>query len=105
VTRLIVARDAQIDLAVILAYLEFEAGARVAHQFGHDVRAALDRLIRFPDSGSPRPEFGTDVRLTIIYPYLLFYDHPPGHPQLTLLPILHGKSSLSAEILSRPGPP
>jgi plasmid stabilization system protein ParE len=105
VTRLIVTRDAQIDLAFILDHLAREAGAILAGEFGRDLRAALDRLCHFPDSGSPRREFGAHVRLTIIYPYRLFHERPPAHPELVLLRILHRRSSLSAEILMRPGAP
>jgi plasmid stabilization system protein ParE len=101
VIRLVVTRDAENDLADLLAYLQREANSVVAEEFGRDVRATLLRLTEFPDSGAPRPEFGAYVRMSIIYPYLLFYDHPPDHPELTLLRILHGKSNLSAEILMR----
>jgi plasmid stabilization system protein ParE len=80
VIRLVVTRDAEKDLADLLAYLQREANSVVAEEFGRDVRDTRLRLTEFPDSGAPRPE----VRFSIIYPYLLFYDHPTGHPELTL---------------------
>lgn len=99
-TRLVVSRNAESDMANILAYLEQEANAVVAEEFGRDVRRAVLRLIQFPDSGAPRPELGADARVIVVYPYLLIYDH--AAPNLTLLRILHGKANLTAEILMRP---
>jgi toxin ParE1/3/4 len=101
-TRLVVSRDAESDMASILTYLEQEANAVVAEDFGRDVRHALLRLIQFPDSGAPRPELGPDARVAVVYPYLLIYDHAP--PNLILLRILHGKANLTAELLMRPPP-
>jgi len=102
VTRLIVTSNAQRDMACILAYLEHEANPIVAEEFGRDVRRAVLRLVQFPDSGAPRPELGTDVRVVVVYPYLLLYEHQPRHADLTLLRVLHGKATITAEILMRP---
>jgi plasmid stabilization system protein ParE len=102
VTRLVVSRNAENDMARILTYLEDEANAIVAEEFGRDVRRSLLRLIRFPGSGAPRPELGPDTRVVVVYPYLLIYDHSP--PNLSLLRIIHGKANLTAEILMRPQP-
>ena len=98
-TRLVVSRNAEHDMASILAYLEQEASAVVAEDFGRDVRRALLRLVQFPESGAPRPELGPDARVVVIHPYLLVYAH--AAPNLTLLRILHGKANLAAEILMR----
>jgi plasmid stabilization system protein ParE len=100
VIRLLVTRNAENDMARILAYLEDEANAIVAEEFGRDVRRTLLPLMKFPDSGAPRPELGPDARVVVVYPYLLIYDH--AAPNLTLLRILHGKANLTAEILMRP---
>jgi plasmid stabilization system protein ParE len=89
-------------MASILAYLEHEANALVAEEFGRDVRRALLRLVQFPQSGSPRPELGAAARVVVVFPYLLIYEHTA--PTLTLLRILHGKAHLTAEILMRPEP-
>jgi toxin ParE1/3/4 len=101
VTRLVVSRDAEKDLATILAYLKDEANAIVAEEFGHDLRRTLLRLLQFPESGALRPELGPHMRLAIVYPYLLLYDHAASQVELTLLRILHGKSNITAEILMR----
>jgi toxin ParE1/3/4 len=82
VTRLVVSRNAENDMASILTDLEQEANAVVAEEFGCYVRRALLRLIQFPNSGAPRPEVGRDARVAVVYPYLLIYDH--AAPELTL---------------------
>ena len=78
-----------------------QANAIVAEEFGRDVRRTLLRLIQFPDSGALRPELGPHVRIAIVYPYLLPYEHVARQAELTLLRILHGKSNITAEILMR----
>jgi toxin ParE1/3/4 len=102
VTCLVVTRNAESDMADILAYLDNEAHSIVAEDFARKVRRALLRLIDFPDSGAPRPELGPDTRVTVVYPYLVIYEHAP--PNLILLRILHGKANVTAEILMRPRP-
>src|SRR5262245_7144195 len=81
--------------------VEREANAIVAEEFARDVRRTLLRLVQFPDSGALRPELGDHVRIAVVYPYLVTYEHPPRYPDLTLLRILHGKSHVTAEILMR----
>jgi plasmid stabilization system protein ParE len=66
VIRLVVSRNADNDMACILAYLEDEANAIVAEDFGRDVRRTLLRLIKLPDSGAPRPELGPDTRVAVV---------------------------------------
>jgi plasmid stabilization system protein ParE len=101
VTRLVVTRDAEKDLSTILTFLKEQANAIVAEEFGRDLRRTLLRLLQFPDSGALRPELGPNVRIAIVYPYLLPYEHVARQAELTLLRILHGKSNITAEILMR----
>lgn len=88
-------------MASILAYLEHQAGAIVAEEYGQAIRDALLRLVQFPASGGPRPVLGPQVRITTIYPYILIYEHAPDTPELTLLRVLHGASDITAEIIMR----
>lgn len=101
-TRLVVTHDAEADMASILAYLEHQANAIVAEEIGREIRRGLLRLVQFPDSGAPRPELGTYVRVLVVYPYLLLYEHIPQQLDVVLLRVLHGKASITAEILMRP---
>jgi plasmid stabilization system protein ParE len=47
-TRLVVTADAEADFDRIIAYLQREAGARVADDYDRHIRAAIERLVELP---------------------------------------------------------
>jgi toxin ParE1/3/4 len=67
-TGLIVAADADADFNDIVAYLSREAGAGIAAQYGRRFSLTLERLLKFPQSGAPRPMLGQNVRVAIVFP-------------------------------------
>ena len=99
--RLIVTAEAETDTANILDYLEREAGARIGEEYSRRFRAAIVRLVDLPETGPLRPAFGKDVRITIVYPYILIYEHIPQSNLVTLLRVLHGRRNITQE-LTRP---
>jgi plasmid stabilization system protein ParE len=70
--KLIVSNAARRDSRAILGYLQEQAGAKVALQYAVRFDAAIDRIAEFPLIGSPRPQYGPNVRLAIANPYLIF---------------------------------
>src|SRR5690242_20561410 len=56
-------------------------------------------LAQFPYAGSSRAELGSDVRIKIVFPYVVFYDHTAD--TVTILRILHGHRDITAELLAR----
>ncbi len=99
-TRLVVAAEAEADTVAILDYLECEAGAAVAWEYGRRFEQSIERLVTMPGSGAPRPVLGEHVRIGIVAPYVLIYEYVRETDVLTLLRILHGRRNL-ARILSR----
>jgi plasmid stabilization system protein ParE len=100
-TRLVVTADAEADTNDILTYLEEKAGPLVAVKYGHRFRLTLQRVVEMPETGAPRPALGPNVRISIVYPYLLIYDYPARGDILTLLRILHGRRNISRDMLKR----
>jgi toxin ParE1/3/4 len=100
-TRLIVTAEAEADTRDILAYLEREAGPLIAEKYGRRFRLTLERLLDMPGTGAPRPALGPNVRIAIVYPYILIYDHAPDEDSLALLRILHGRRNISRDLLRR----
>lgn len=86
-TRLVVTEDADADIEEVLAYLEREAGPRVAEDYGRKFGACLARLVEFPGIGTRRPTLGADTRIGIVRPYILIYDYVSAADTLTLLRI------------------
>ena len=73
--RFFVAHAARADIHRIVDYLETSASKAVALRFALAFDAVFDRIADIPGVGSPRAEFGPNVRLSIVDPYLVFYDY------------------------------
>jgi toxin ParE1/3/4 len=104
-TRLTVTADAETDANDILDYLEREAGPRVAGDFGRRFRIAIGRFVDLPETGPPRPALGLNVRVSIVFPYVLIYEYSRDDDAVTLLRILHGRRNITRRSLSRRNPP
>jgi len=99
-TRLVVTADAETDTSDILDYLEREASPRIAEDFGRRFRLAIERFVDLPETGPARPVLGSNVRIAIVYPYILIYEYVPGGDTVTLLRVLHGRRNLTNELLN-----
>ena len=66
--RLVVTADAEKDTDDILSYLAREAGTAVAEKYGRQFRAKIEDLLRWPESGAPRPNLGDAVRIAVVSP-------------------------------------
>jgi len=100
-TRLVVAANAETDFDTIITYLQREAGTRVADAYDRRICNAIERLVDFPESGSPRPTLGLDVRITVISPYILIHEYARANETITLLRILHCKRDITRDLLGR----
>ena len=95
----IVKRQAEIDLDVLLDHLSDEAGSQVARKYAMAFDECLSKLSQFPGIGAPRPELGTMTRMSIVSPYLVFYDFDAGSDTVTVLRILHGRRNFTRQTL------
>jgi toxin ParE1/3/4 len=98
-TRLVVTAEAEIDLNEILDYLDREASAIVAEDYGRKFRLYIERLVDSPGIGSPRPALGADTRTGIVWPYILIYDYTLAEDTLTLLRVLHGRRHITRRLV------
>ena len=100
-TRLVVTADAAVDTDDILAFLEREAGPRVAERYAGLYRATIERLLRWPESGAPRPRLGEAVRIAVVSPYVMIYEYNRDDDTLVLLRMLHGRRNITDRLLRR----
>ena len=100
-TRLLVTADADSDFNDIISYLQQNAGARVAQNYTRRFNATLDGLLLFPQTGSPRPGLGPNVRIAVVSPYILIYDYLARDDTLVLLRILHEKRNITRRLVRR----
>ena len=98
-TRLVVTADAEADTTAILECLEGVAGVAVAHDYGRRIRTTIERLLKLPRSGSPRPALARDTRIAIVAPYILIYDYVLASDTFTLLRILHERRNITRELV------
>jgi toxin ParE1/3/4 len=99
VTSVVLSVAADRDHAEILEHLEREAGWRVADRYAADFRRLYAILGDFPMSGALRPSLGRHIRLGVVLPYLLIYEHVEGDDMVRILRILHGSRRIGRKHL------
>lgn len=97
--RIIVTPEADADSAFILADLAKKAGANVADRYEADFDSVYDRLADHPQSGAPRPRLGKDVRICVVSPYILFYEHAEADDTVTIMRIAHGRRKITRKFV------
>jgi plasmid stabilization system protein ParE len=98
-TRRIITARFRSDTNYILDYLDRVASPRVAEKYASRFRTTIDRLIRFPRSGAPRPLLGVTTRAARVSPYLLLYDYNLEDDAVVLLRVLHESRNITAELI------
>ena len=97
--RLIVSLLAQSDIFHILTDVAGKAGYEVAAQYAADFEALYERLAAHPDSGPPRPRLGPHVRIGVVLPYVVIYEHDGASGTVTLFRIVHGRRRITGKLL------
>jgi toxin ParE1/3/4 len=93
----VVSARAHSDFSQVLRYLAANAGLRLAERYAAAFDALYDRLGDFPDSSPARPALGPRVRVALVAPFMVVYDHHNG--TVTVLRILHGKRNITRDLL------
>ena len=97
--RLIVTIGARTDIRRIIDYLEENAGKPVALRYAVDFDAAIDRIAELPGVGSPRRQFGEEMRIVIVNPYLVFYERLVANDTVVVLRVLDGRRKITEDLL------
>ena len=100
--RVVVSGLAQSDSASLLTSLTRDAGHAVAGQYAARFDSLYERLAAHPEIGSPRPALGLRVRIGMVSPYIVVYEHERSESLVTVLRILHGKRRITGEALREP---
>jgi plasmid stabilization system protein ParE len=83
-------------------FLHFWSG-KPARAWLKDMPAYIvpQRLLRWPESGAPRPRLGEAVRIAIVSPYVMIYEYNRDDDTLVLLRMLHGRRNITDRLLRR----
>lgn len=98
--RIIVTDTASADQATILSYLHEQAGLRTAIKFRGLFSALYDRLADHPASGPSRPALGPDIRVGIVFPYIIIYRYSENDDTVAVLRIVHAHQEITRKLLS-----
>jgi toxin ParE1/3/4 len=96
----IVSPQAKTDIESIVDYLAGVASPTTARRWNGRLWDAISHLGDFPGSGSPRPALGDHIRIAIIAPYILIYEHERGSEQLAILRVIHGRRHITGRLLA-----
>jgi toxin ParE1/3/4 len=97
--RVVVSSVADADTAAIISYLASKAGPATAIRYIALFEGLYDRLADHPDSGPRRPALGPNVRIGIVPPYIVIYDHEQAIDLVTVLRIVHGRRRITGKLL------
>jgi toxin ParE1/3/4 len=75
------------------------AGPATADKWDRKLWKAIDDLAEFPGSGAPRPFLGEHVRIAIVHPYVVIYEHLRGSDAAHVLRVLHGRRRITTGML------
>lgn len=87
------------DTADIISYLEVKAGPLVAARYITLFEELYDRLADYPKSGAPRPVLGSDVRISIVPPFVIIYGYNETEDTVIILRIVHGRKKISMKLI------
>jgi len=97
--RIIVSLLAQADTAYIGRDLARKAGISVAEKYLAEFESLYERLTRYPASGAPRPAIGSNIRIGVVSPYVVIYEHDSSLDTVTIFRIVHGRRKITGEML------
>lgn len=97
--RLLFTAAADADLDGILTDLAEKAGRRTVAKYLARFDRLYGRLTAHPASGPPRRTLGPSVRIGVVAPYVVIYDHAEASDVVIVLRIVHGRRRISGSLL------
>jgi toxin ParE1/3/4 len=98
--RVIITASADADSAAILGDLNSKAGQPTVIKYRTLFKELYRRLAHHPDSGPARPILGPNIRIGIVFPHIVIYEHAQAADTVTVLRIVHGRRSITSKLLS-----
>ncbi len=98
-SRLIVSLKARADTSDIIKDLANKAGYGVAAAYAASFARVNERLAEYPDSGARRPVLGPGVRICVVSPYVVVYEHMESDDTVAILRIVHGRREIGRKFL------
>jgi toxin ParE1/3/4 len=97
--RVIVTELADADTAAIVDGLARAAGLRVAIRYSARLEAVYNLLERAPESYQARPRLGPEIRVAVIFPYLVIYRYRKADDTVSIVRILDGRRDVTQRLV------
>jgi len=97
--RLIFSESASADQINIFRDLYDTAGLKTAVKFRERFASLFDRLLRYPESGARRPALGPFIRIGVVSPFVVIYEHGDSDDTVFILRIIHGRRDIARTLL------
>jgi plasmid stabilization system protein ParE len=98
--RVIVSSSANADIYAIEKDLAKFAGKPLAEKYSAHFKSLFNRLAEYPDSGAPRRGLGKDIRVGIVFPYVVIYQHRKADSTVIVLRVVHGHRNITAKLIT-----
>ena len=97
--RIIFSDLADADANDIIRDLGGKAGVDVAERYVADFDRLYRQLAAFPESCARRPALGSNVRMGVVYPYVIFYEYSAIEDVVTIMRLLHGRRRITRKMM------
>ena len=98
-TRVVVTALASADTATILRSIASGSGHNSALKFELRFRKFYRRLSEHPESCDARPNLGRDIRVGVVFPYLVIHRSDRKHDTVSNVRVVHGHRRLTRRLL------
>jgi toxin ParE1/3/4 len=95
----IVSPQARADIIGIIDYLRCEASLGVTRKWHARLWQKIQDIGESPGIGAPRRKFGRHVRIRIVGPYLIIYEHQRGEPVAHVLRVVSGSRRITRKFV------
>lgn len=98
-TEVTVAPQARSDLVRIVDHLGEVASPATAIRWNARLWATIDGIAHFAGTGAPRQRLGRNIRIKVVKPYIVIYEHELGSGVAHVLRVLHGRRRITPKLL------
>ena len=97
--RVIVTDLADADTAKIMDELARDAGPLVASDYNARIEALYERLANAPEGYQARPKLGANIRVGVVFPYLVIYRYLKSDDTVSIIRVIDGRRNITRRLV------
>jgi toxin ParE1/3/4 len=99
--RVVVSELADADLAAIIPVIAREAGVATAEKYARRFESLFDRLAAYPECCPIRRNLGPNIRVGVVFPYIVVYRREDADDLVSIIRTLHGRRDAALALLRK----